>query len=66
MGYFVRYSDGVKGFMIYSFSESQVILSRDVRFNEGTMYLVKSTKTLDLGSDGEIVLQTNRVLKVHQ
>ena len=52
--------------MIYSPSEGRVILSNDVTFNKGTMYLVKSIETLDSGNEGENVLQTDKVLKVHQ
>ena len=37
MGCFVGYGDGITGFRIYSPSEGQVILSRDVTFDENTM-----------------------------
>ena len=62
----VRYGDGVKGFRSYSPSEGRVILSRDVTFDESTMYSKKSTKTSDLWKKGEILLQTDEVLMVHQ
>ena len=65
-GRFVGYSDGVKGFRIYSPSECRVILSRDVTFDESTMYSKKSSESFDLGKEGENLLQTNGVLEVHQ
>ena len=65
MGCFVGYDDGVKGFRIYSPSKGRVILSRDVTSDESTMYSKKSTKSPNLGKEGENLLQTNEVLEVH-
>ena len=63
---FVGYGDGVKGFRIYSPSEHWVILSRDVTFDESTMYSKKSSESSDLGKEGENLLQIDGVLEVHQ
>ena len=65
-GCFVGYGDGVKGFRIYSPSEHRVILSRDVTFDESTMYSKKSSESSNLGQEGENLLQTDGVLEVHQ
>ena len=66
MGCFVGYSDGVKGFRIYSRSEGRFNLSREVTFNESTIYSKKSLESSDLGKEGEYLLQTDGVLEVHQ
>ena len=46
VGCFVGYSDDVKGFRIYSPSEGRVILSRDVTFDESTMYSIRALSLL--------------------
>ena len=66
MGCFVGYGDGVKGFRIYLPSEGGIILSRDVTFDESTMYSKKSSKSSNLGKEGENLLHTVGVLEVHQ
>ena len=66
IGCFVGYGDGVKGFKIYSPLEGRVILSRDVTFDESTMYSKKSTESPELGKEGENLLQIDVVLEVHQ
>ena len=66
IGCFVGYGDSVKWFKIYSPSEGRVILSRDVTFDESTMYSKKSSGSSDLRKEGENLLQTDGVLEVHQ
>ena len=56
----------MKGFRIYLTLEGRDILSRDVTFDESIMYSTKSIKTSNLGKEQENLLQTNRVLEVHQ
>ena len=40
-------------------------MSRNVTFDESTMYSKKSTKSSDLGKERENLLQTDGVLEVH-
>ena len=55
-----------EGFRIYSLSGGRIIFSRDVTFNESTMYSKKNTKTSNLRRIAENLLETDRLLEVHQ